>query len=458
MNSITCFKAYDLRGRIPTELNEDVAYRVGRAYAQFLSPKQVVVGRDIRLSSAGLTDALCRGLTDSGVDVFDIGVCGTEGVYFATFNDPTMDGGIMVTASHNPPDYNGMKFVREQSKPISGDNGLKEIRAFAERAEFPKAAKHGNRQFIDTMQAYVEHLLSYVDIKQLKPLKIVVNAGNGGAGLIVDQLESHLPFEFIKVHHEPDGHFPNGIPNPMLEDNRAPTIEAIRTHRADFGIAWDGDFDRCFFFDEHGGFIEGYYIVGLLAAALLKGQAGGNVVHDPRLTWNTVEIVLAAGGHTVLSKSGHAFIKERMREVDGVYGGEMSAHHYFRRFAYCDSGMIPWLLVAQIVSESGKTLSALVDQRIGLFPVSGELNYRVSDAKAAIAAVEERYAPHAAIVDRIDGISYEFDDWRFNLRTSNTEPLLRLNVEARGSAALMRAKRDELLALLKSYGAVAANA
>jgi phosphomannomutase len=458
LNSITCFKAYDLRGRIPTELNDDVAYRVGRGYAQFLHPKRVVVGRDIRLSSAGLADALCRGLTDSGVDVYDIGICGTEGVYFATFNDAAADGGIMVTASHNPSDYNGMKFVRESSKPISGDNGLKDIREFAERAEFAAPARLGVRHRIDTMKAYVAHLLSYVDLQKLKPLKIVVNAGNGGAGLIIDQLAPYLPFEFIKIHHEPDGHFPNGIPNPMLEENRAPTIAAIRAHQADFGIAWDGDFDRCFLFDEHGGFIEGYYIVGLLAAALLKGHPGGKVVHDPRLTWNTIEIVEAAGGAAVLSKSGHAFIKQRMREVDGVYGGEMSAHHYFRRFAYCDSGMIPWLLVAEILSESGLPLSRLVGERIGLFPVSGELNYRVPDAKATIAAFESQYAPHALKVDRTDGISYEFADWRFNLRTSNTEPLIRLNVEARGSGELMRTKTQELVALLKSHGAVPADA
>ncbi len=456
MKAISCFKAYDLRGRIPNELNEDVAYRVARGVAQFLSPKRIVVGRDIRLSSAALTDAVCRGLTDSGVDVYDIGVCGTEGVYFATF-DGGYDGGIMITASHNPADYNGMKFVREQSKPISGDNGLKEIRAFAERAEFPTPAQKGVRHSTDTMKAYVAHLLSYVDLKTLKPLKIVVNAGNGGAGLIIDQLEPHLPFKFIKVHHEPDGTFPNGIPNPMIEENRASTVAAIRAHGADFGIAWDGDFDRCFLFDEKGGFIEGYYIVGLLASVLLRGEKGGKVVHDPRLTWNTIEIVEAAGGEAVLSKSGHAFIKQVMREVDGVYGGEMSAHHYFRRFAYCDSGMIPWLLAAQILSETPQKLSALVNERIALFPVSGELNYRVPDSKAAIAAIEQRYAADAETVDRTDGVSFEFPTWRFNLRTSNTEPLIRLNVEARGSVALMQAKTDEVLALLKSQGAVAAD-
>ncbi len=456
MKSITCFKAYDLRGRIPGELNDDVAYRVARGYAQFLNPKRIVVGRDIRLSSAGLTDAVCRGLTDSGVDVYDIGVCGTEGVYFATF-DGGYDGGIMITASHNPSDYNGMKFVRESSKPISGDNGLQEIRKFAEAEEFPAAARKGVRHAVDVSGAYIAHLLSYVDKAVLKPLKIVVNAGNGGAGLVIDKLEPLLPFKFIKVHHEPNGNFPNGIPNPMLEENRASTIEAIRLHQADFGIAWDGDFDRCFLFDETGAFIEGYYIVGLLASVLLRGQPGGKVVHDPRLTWNTIEVVEASGGVAVLSKSGHAFIKQRMREVDGVYGGEMSAHHYFRRFSYCDSGMIPWLIIAQIVSESGQRLSQLVNERIAKFPASGELNYRVPDSKAAIAAVEKRYGAQAASVDRTDGISFEFADWRLNLRTSNTEPLLRLNVEARGSLPLMKAKTEEVLGLLRSQGAVAAD-
>jgi phosphomannomutase len=457
MKPISCFKAYDLRGRIPDDLNDEVAYRVGRGYAQFLSPQRIVVGRDIRLSSAGLTDALCRGIADSGADIDDIGICGTEGVYFATF-DGGYDGGIMVTASHNPSDYNGMKFVRQQSRPISGDNGLKDIQANANAGAFPAAARRGARRSIDTNAAYIRHLLSYVDVSKLKPLKIVVNAGNGGAGLVIDQLQAHLPFEFVKVNHEPDGRFPNGIPNPMLESNRAPTIEAIRRSGADFGIAWDGDFDRCFLFDEHGAFIEGYYIVGLLASVLLRGEPGGRVVHDPRLTWNTVEVVEACGGSPVLSKSGHAFIKQRMREVDGVYGGEMSAHHYFRRFSYCDSGMIPWLIVAQRLSEGGQKLSQLVGERMSMFPVSGELNYRVPDAKGASAAIEGRYAGAALAVDRTDGLSCEFPTWRFNLRSSNTEPLLRLNVEARGSVALMREKTGELLDVLRTHGAIAADA
>ncbi len=446
---IPSFKAYDVRGRLPDELNEDVAYRIGRGYAEFVKPKRVVVGRDIRLSSAGLRDAVSRGLTDSGVDVYDIGLCGTEGVYFATFHE-RMDGGVMVTASHNPPDYNGMKFVREQAKPISADTGLVEIRGFAERDEFASAARPGKQQELETGGAYLEHLLGYVERDKLKPLKIVVNAGNGGAGLIVDQLERHLPFEFVKLFNEPDGHFPNGVPNPMLEENRTPTIEAIRKHQADLGLAWDGDYDRCFFFDERGRFIEGYYIVGLLASEFLKRERGAKIVYDPRLTWNTLDIVQSLGGKAVLCKSGHAFIKEKMRTEDAAYGGEMSAHHYFREFSYADSGMIPWLLVTQAICESGKPLSALVGERMRLFPASGEINRHLEDGKAAIRRIEAQYGPGARRVDHTDGLSVEFDAWRFNLRTSNTEPLIRLNVESRGEEALLRAKTAELLEVLES--------
>ena len=449
MNPITIqgFKAYDLRGRIPDELNEDVAYRVGRAYAEFVKPKRVIVGRDIRLSSELLGKALEQGLLDSGVDVYDIGLCGTEVVYFATFARE-MDGGIMVTASHNPPDYNGMKFVREGSRPISGDNGLQDIRRIAEQGVFTRPSRIGERFAVDIMPEYIEHLLTYVDRSKLKPLKVVVHAGNGGAGLIVDKLEPYLPFKFIKVHHEPDGTFPNGVPNPMLIENHAAPVEALREHGADCAISWDGDFDRCFFFDEKGAFIEGYYIVGLLAAAFLQRYPGSRIVHDPRLTWNTLDIVQRMGGEAVQSKSGHAFIKATMREVDGVYGGEMSAHHYFRDFAYCDSGMIPWLLVTQLMCVSGKPLSELVGERIRMFPASGEINRRVSDAKQTIAEVLEKYGPMAKALDHTDGVSVEFDQWRFNLRSSNTEPLIRLNVESRGNEALMRDKTAELLALV----------
>ena len=444
---ISGFKAYDLRGRIPSELNEDVAYRVGRAYADFVRPRRVIVGRDIRLSSEELSRALEQGLLDSGVDVYDVGLCGTEVVYFATFSGK-MDGGVMVTASHNPPDYNGMKFVRAESRPISGDNGLQDIRRMAEAARFDTPVRIGERYAMDVMPAYIEHLLSYVDRAKLKPLKVVVHAGNGGAGLIVDKLQPFLPFEFIKVQHDPDGSFPNGVPNPMLVANHRAPVEALRAHRADLAVSWDGDYDRCFLFDQQGAFIEGYYIVGLLAESFLRRHPGATIVHDPRLTWNTLDIVKTYGGRAVQSKSGHAFIKQRMREVDGVYGGEMSAHHYFRDFSYCDSGMIPWLLVTLLMSESGKSLSELVGERIRRFPASGEINRRVADGAATLERVLAHYRPTARSEDLTDGVSLEFDAWRFNLRTSNTEPLIRLNVESRGDADLMSAKTAELLELV----------
>ena len=444
MTKITCFKAYDARGRVPEELNEEIAYRIARAYAKFVQPQRVAVGRDIRLSSAGLTDAVIQGLTDSGVDVIDIGIGGTELVYFATFHEK-LDGGIMVTASHNPPDYNGMKFVREESRPISADTGLQEIRAFAEQNEFAEAASKGSVTELDIQSDYIQHLLSYVDTETLSPLKIVVNAGNGGAGPIVDLLEGNLPFEFIKLHHEPDGTFPNGVPNPMVEANRQSTIDRIKATGADLGIAWDGDYDRCFFFDEQGRFIEGYYIVGLLAQSFLSRSPGERIVHDPRLTWNTLEVVQQAGGEAVQSKSGHAFIKQTMREHDAVYGGEMSAHHYFRDFSYADSGMIPWLLVAEIMSRTNKSLSALVDARMALFPASGEINRKVDDAREVLERVESLYEKNAVAVDHVDGVSVEFSDWRFNLRASNTEPLVRLNVETRNDPELMRKRTEELL-------------
>jgi phosphomannomutase len=446
-NKITCFKAYDVRGRVPDELDEDIAYRIGRGYAEFVKPKTVAVGRDIRASSPALAAAVARGLTDSGVDVLDIGIGGTELAYFATFNRK-LDGGIMVTASHNPPDYNGMKMVREESRPLSSATGLKDIRALAERGEFAQAARRGSVRTVDVKPDYIAHLLSYVDRTELAPLKIVVNAGNGGAGPIIDLLEPHLPFKFVKIFHEPDGRFPNGVPNPMIEENRNVTIERVRAERADLGIAWDGDYDRCFFFDARGEFIEGYYIVGMLAQSFLKKHPGERIVHDPRLTWNTLDMVSAAGGEAVQSRSGHAFIKQKMREVDAIYGGEMSAHHYFRKFAYADSGMIPWLLVTELMSRQKKSLAELVGDRMRRFPASGEINRTVPDAQAAIEKAEARYAAGALAIDRTDGLGIDFADWRFNLRASNTEPLLRLNVESRGDEELMRRRTEELLELL----------
>jgi phosphomannomutase/phosphomannomutase/phosphoglucomutase len=447
-----CFKAYDIRGRIPDEINEDIAYRIGRAYADFLRPQSVVIGHDIRLTGPALAGAVARGLTEQGVDVSDIGLCGTEEVYFATWH-LRAGGGIMVTASHNPADYNGMKLVREEARPISGDSGLDEIRLRTERlAGRPSAgsASPGTIRAVDNRDAYIRHLLQYVDRSRLRPLRLVVNAGNGSAGPVIDRLDRELPFRMVKIQNEPDGRFPNGVPNPLLPENRAVTSAAIRSSGADFGIAWDGDFDRCFLFDEQGQFIEGYYIVGMLAEAMLARFPGGRIVHDPRLVWNTREVVLASGGVPVQSKTGHAFIKERMRLEDAVYGGEMSAHHYFREFAYCDSGMIPWLLVAGLVSTSGRPLSALVAERIARFPCSGEINRRLADPAAAMARVRERYLPSASTIDETDGLGLEFGDWRFNLRMSNTEPVIRLNVEALSDASLVAAKTHEVLALLDS--------
>ncbi len=448
-NQITCFKAYDARGKVPDELNAEITYRIGRAYAEFIKPRQVAVGRDVRQSSEELFEALTRGLTDSGVDVLDLGLCGTEQVYFAAFH-LELDGGIMITASHNPIDYNGLKFVRECARPLSGDSGLQDIRRIAEESSFSKASRKGSISPTDLDEAYVAHLLGYIgDRSKLAPIKIISNPGNGMAGPVIDQLEQHLPFEFIKIQHSPDGSFPNGIPNPLLPERRAATIDAIQAHGADLGVAWDGDFDRCFLFDHNGRYIEGYYIVGLLGAQLLSQNPGERIVYDPRLTWNTIELVSQNHGEPIQSKSGHAFIKETMRAVNGIYGGEMSAHHYFRDFGYCDSGMIPWLLLAEMISTQNKTLAELVDERIERYPVSGEINVEVADPKAVLDKVLAHFASMPHEIDRTDGLGMDFGDWRFNLRASNTEPLLRMNVETRANQALMEQRRDEILDLIR---------
>ena len=447
MQEITCFKAYDVRGRVPDQLNEDIARRIGRAYADVVKPRQVVVGHDIRLTSEAIKAAVTEGLLEQGVDVYDIGLCGTEEIYFAT-SHAGMDGGIAITASHNPKDYNGMKFVREESRPISGDTGLFDIKKLAEQNQFAPAVARGQLYPLDTSEAYVQHLLSYVDTASLKPLKIVVDAGNGGAGRVVDLLESHLPFEFIKLHHNADGNFPNGVPNPLLPENRVAATAAVRDHGADLGLGWDGDFDRCFFYGEDGNFIEGYYVVGLLAEAFLKQQGPARIVHDPRLTWNTIDIVKSLGGEAVQSKTGHAFIKERMRLENAVYGGEMSAHHYFRDFAYCDSGMIPWLLVAGLISSSGQPLSQLVAERMAAYPCSGEINRTIENPAAVLVNIEAAYSEQAESIEHVDGLSMSMGEWRFNVRMSNTEPLVRLNVESRSDQSLMKEKTIELLALI----------
>lgn len=444
----SCFKAYDIRGRVPQELDESLSRRVGMALVRHTGAAHVAVGRDCRLSSPPLARALVAGITAAGADAVDIGLCGTEEVYHAVFSRG-LDAGVMVTASHNPREYNGMKLVRHEARPISGDTGLREIgRLAAASAEPEPAARQGSLRTAEPRADFVRFLLGLVDRDALRPLKIVADAGHGCAGLVVDALAPHLPFEIVRLRFEPDGAFPTGVPNPLLTQNRLQTAEAVRASGADLGLAWDGDFDRCFFFDERGEFVEGYYLVGLLAEAALRRSPGARIVHDPRLTWNTIDVVTRAGGVPVQNKTGHAFMKERMRLEDAAYGGEMSAHHYFREFAYCDSGMIPWLLVAQEVSRRGEPLSRLVAAMQRAYPASGEINRQLADPDAAIAAVLARYAPAALRLDRTDGISLEFERWRLNLRRSNTEPVVRLNVESRGDEALVRLKTEEILALL----------
>lgn len=449
---LSFFKAYDIRGTVPEQLNEEMAYNIGRAYATYLKPTTVVVGHDIRLSSPALAQALSKGLLDSGVNVTHLGECGTEEVYFSVF-DMQVDGGICITASHNPANYNGMKFVGKDSRPIGSTSGLNDIKQLLITRQFCPISAAGKLTSADRKTQYVQHLLGYVDQSQLKPLKLVVNPGNGGAGAIVDALAPHLPFIFEKVHFAADGHFPHGVPNPLLPENRTVTHHTVLASKADFGIAWDGDFDRCFFFDEKGQFIEGYYLVSLLAKAELAKYPGGKIVFDPRLYWATEETVKASGGKTIVSQSGHAFIKQKMREEDAVYGGEMSAHHYFRDFSYCDNGTIPWLLVAEIVSKAGKPLSTLVADLQQRFPCSGEINLKVADSQTAIKAIEHHYGAEALAIEKIDGLGMTFDTWRFNVRQSNTEPLLRVNVETRASKALLASKTHDLLSYIANFSA-----
>lgn len=446
---LSCFKAYDVRGRVSDELNEDIAFKIGQAFVTFLKTRQVVVGNDIRLSSPALKAALSRGLNNCGAEVLDIGLCGTEEVYFAT-GALNADGGIMVTASHNPAEYNGMKFVRSQSRPISSDTGLLEIKKMVQNNTFIKAKAAGAVHQTHIRDQYIDHILSYIEPDSLKPLKAVVNTGNGCAGPVIDLLEKRLPITLVKLQHEPDGTFPHGVPNPLLPENRNKTARTVMEEKADIGIAWDGDFDRCFLFDEKGNFIEGYYLVGLLAGELLRaGDATRKIIHDPRLVWNTREIVIREGGVPIMARTGHAFIKDRMRAEDALYGGEMSGHHYFRDFNYCDSGMIPWLLVWQLMSRKNMELSKLVAERMALYPVSGEINRKVADPDAVLARIENYFQGVPCEKDHTDGLSISCETFRVNVRKSNTEPVLRLNVESRGDRKLMERKTAELLALIE---------
>lgn len=451
MNRLSCFKAYDVRGKLGRELNESIVYRIGRAYAEILNPRHVVIGADIRLSSESFKQAFSDGLVDSGVDVLDLGTTGTEEVYFAT-SYLKVDGGIQVTASHNPINYNGLKFVCENSKPLSQDS-LREIQKITEENVFDSVEKRGKIKNISCLPSYINHLISYIEPNNIKAIKLVVNAGNGAAGPVVDALETTLKekgmmIDFIKINHQPDGCFPKGVPNPMLPENRSETSKAVIMHNADMGIAWDGDFDRCFLFDDNGRFIESYYIVGLLAEAFLRNNPKSNIIHDPRLIWNTIDIVINSGGTPIQSKTGHTFIKESMRKEDAIYGGEMSGHHYFKDFAYCDSGMIPWLLIIGLLSDKNIPLSKMVEERIIAYPSSGELNFSVKNQDEIISKIFQQYKSKAKVIDKTDGISFEFEEWRFNLRSSNTEDVIRLNVETKGNLCLLREKTAEVEKLI----------
>ncbi len=447
MDKINCFKAYDIRGKVPDELNEDLAYKIGRSYASYLKAKKLITGYDVRKSSAAISNSLIQGLNDAGCNVINIGLCGTEMVYYAA-SALDADGGIMITASHNPPEYNGMKFVKRESVPVGYESGLKTIEKMILQNDLGKASKTKGKVFEqDIMNSFINNLRKFYDPDKIKPFRVVVNSGNGCAGAALDALEKYLPIKMIKVFHEPDSNFPNGVPNPLLIENRQPSIDAVLKNDADLGVAWDGDYDRCFFFDEKGNFIEGYYIVGLLAKSILKNHPGEKIVHDPRLVWNTFDVISAAGGIAVQSVSGHAFIKEKMREVNAIYGGEMSAHHYFRENAYSDSGMIPFLLTMQLMSEENKSLSELVNEMIQNYPCSGEINSTIPNPAEKIKEIEQLYSDGK--IDRTDGLSVEYSNWRFNLRMSNTEPIIRLNVETRGDTDLLKIKTDELLKAIR---------
>ena len=454
MAHLSCFKSYDIRGRLGAELNEAIAAVIGRAFGQELAARRVVLGRDCRASSAALASAVAVGLQEAGVAVLDLGLCGTEEVYFAT-DHLGADGGVMVTASHNPMDYNGMKLVQAGAAPLEPAL-LARVRARAEAMDFSGTAP-GSITAVDCRADYVDRVLAFVDLPALRPLKILVNAGNGAAGPTFDAIAAELarcgaPLSFVRIDHDPDGSFPNGIPNPLLPENQPRTAAAVRAAAADFAVAWDGDFDRCFFFDHTGGFVAGEYVVGLLAEAFLAREPGAAIIHDPRVIWNTQDVVAQAGGRAVMARTGHAFLKARMRETGAVYGGEMSAHHYFRDFMACDSGMIPWLLVAELLSRRGQGLAQMLAERRAAFPSSGEVNFRVADVAASLGAVEAVYAPRAESRDDLDGLSLNFGTWRLNLRGSNTEPLLRLNVEARGRSGLVAEKLAEVAALIRRQG------
>ena len=443
MGNNTCFGAYDIRGLYPGVVNEELAYKIGRFLPGLLNGRKFAIGHDMRLSGKSLNEALVRGLVEAGCEIHDIGLCGTEMIYFAVPH-MELDGGIMITASHNPKDYNGMKFVKKDSVPMEKEL-FKELERLVREEPLPVKKERGIYLHEDIMQEYVEKMLSYVDVSALKPYKIVANAGNGMAGHVLEAMEKYLPFELVKFDWQPNGNFPKGVPNPLLPENRTTTAEAVREHNADFGVAWDGDFDRCFIYDEKGRFIDACYVVGFLAKAFLQKEKGAGIVYDSRAVYNIEDIIAKYGGVPHICKGGHVYFKAKMREKGAAYGGEMSAHHYFRDFNYCDSGMIPWLMVAELLSRSNRSLSELLDDRLTKFPVSGEQNIKLVNNIGVLDRMEKLYA-NQGTVNKVDGLSVDLGTWRFNLRASNTEPVLRLNVESRGNSNICTTKSCNLIA------------
>jgi phosphomannomutase len=442
------FKAYDVRGVHPSEIDEDGAYRVGRAFAEEFEPRRIAVGRDMRLAAPAMAAAVIEGAADGGADVLDLGLVGTEMVYHAV-GDLSLDGGICVTASHNPKQYTGMKIVRSGALPVGGDSGLDDIRRRAERP-FGEVARRGEVIETDVWDGFVDKVLSFVDERSVRPLRIVVDAANGMAGTMLPPVLARLPqLDVVECYFEPDGSFPNHEPNPLLPENRAFIVERTRAERADLGVAYDGDADRCFFVDDTGEFVPGDFVTALLAQAMLAKEPGAKVIYDLRASWAVPRTIEAAGGIALVNRVGHAFIKHRMREEDALFAGEVSAHYYFRDFTQADTGVVPFLVMLELLSRADVPLSGLLAPFRERYFITGEINTPVADVPRKLRELEQRYAAEGARISHLDGVSVDFDDWHFNVRPSNTEPLLRLNLEAL-SEERMETRRDEVLDLIRS--------
>ena len=444
----TVFKAYDIRGLYGSELDEDGAYAIGRAYVEHFEPRSIAVGRDMRLSAPSMAAAVMDGAADGGADVRDLGMVGTEMVYYAV-GELGLEGGICVTASHNPKEYTGMKIVRRGALPVGGDSGLDDVRAKAQKG-FDAQGRRGEISALDVWPGFVDKVLSFVDVDAIGPLRIVVDAANGMAGAMLPPVLERLPqIEVVRCYFDPDGSFPNHEPNPLLEANRAFIVAKTREEGADLGVAYDGDADRCFFVDDTGAFVPGDFVTALLAEVMLRKNPGGTVLYDVRASWAVPRTIEAAGGTALMNRVGHAFIKHRMRKEDAVFAGEVSAHYYFRDFTQADTGVVPFLLMLELISSRGVPLSTILQPFRDQYFITGEINTPVSDVPLKLQEIKERYAAEGGRVSHLDGISVDFDTWHFNVRPSNTEPLLRLNLEALSDAEMV-ARRDELVTLIQS--------